>query len=109
MGLMLRRWAVHYAIRFGPHLFTEVGQQPVQARAAVRRMPFPRRAECRYAGLPLSRRAERLPTFAFHPHLDNGIYDTLGARRPCEPLAKPAAGIGRVRALVLYKNPPLAH
>jgi hypothetical protein len=33
--------AVHYANAFVPNLFTEVGKQPVQARAAVRRLAIP--------------------------------------------------------------------
>ena len=33
--------AVHYAAAFVPNLFTEVGKQPVQARAAVRRLAIP--------------------------------------------------------------------
>jgi hypothetical protein len=33
--------AVHYANAFVPNVFTEVGKQPVQARAAVRRLAIP--------------------------------------------------------------------
>jgi hypothetical protein len=33
--------AVHYANAFVPNLFTEMGKQPVQARAAVRRLAIP--------------------------------------------------------------------
>ena len=33
--------AVHYANAFVPNLFTAVGKQPVQARAAVQRLAIP--------------------------------------------------------------------
>ena len=93
--------AVHYANAFVPNVFTEVGKQPVRA---ARRRPASRhplwRADadtraCRDRGGP-----DAVRHSAFHPHLVPGLRLSLCARAARgEPAARPAGGIGQVRAL----------
>ena len=102
--------AVHYANAFVPNLFTEVGKQPVQARAAVRRLALPyggpmpvRTLAAIAAGQTLVRCS------AFHPQLVPGLRLSLCAwPARAKPAAGAAGGTGRVHALRSLQDPPHA-
>lgn len=97
--------AVHYADAFVPNVFTEVGKQPVQARAAVRRLAIPyggpvpiRVLAAIAAGQPPS----DIPPFIRTWHRDFGYLYVLGPRavNPLPDLLQELDGSAR---FVLYK------
>ncbi|MGZ3291238.1 MAG: hypothetical protein ACXU87_24715, partial [Xanthobacteraceae bacterium] len=83
--------AVHYASAFVPNLFTEVGKQPVQARAAVRRLalpyggPMPIRV---LAAIATGQRSSDIPPFIRTWYRDYNYLYVLGPR-----VANPLPGL----------------
>ena len=97
--------AVHYADAFVPNVFTEVGKQPVQARAAVRRLaipyggPVPIRV---LAAIAAGRTLSDIPPFIRTWHRDYDYLYVLGPR-VANPLPDLLEELDASARFVLYK------
>ena len=97
--------AVHYADAFVPNVFTEVGKQPVQARAAIRRLaipyggPMPIRV---LTGIAAGQTPSNIPPFIRTWYRDYDYLYVLGPRvvNPLPDLLEELDGSAR---FVLYK------
>ncbi len=97
--------AVHYADAFVPNLFTEVGKQPVQPRAAVRRLaipyggPMPMRV---LAAIAAGQTSSGIPPFIRTWYRDYDYLYVLGPRT-ANPLPNLLEELAGSRRFVLYK------
>ena len=97
--------AVHYANAFVPNLFTEVGKQPVQARAAVRRLalpyggPMPMRV---LAAIAAGRTSSEIPPFIRTWPRDYNYLYVLGPR-VANPLPNLLEELDGSTRFVLYR------
>ncbi len=97
--------AVHYADAFVPNLFTEVGKQPVQPRAAVRRLaipyggPVPMRV---LAAIAAGQTLSGIPPFIRTWYRDYDYLYVLGPRT-ANPLPNLLEELAGSRRFVLYK------
>ena len=97
--------AVHYANAFVPNLFTEVGKQPVQPRAAVRRLaipyggPMPIRV---LAAIAAGRTSSDIPPFIRTWYRDYNYLYVLGPRM-ANPLPNLLEELDASTRFVLYR------
>jgi hypothetical protein len=97
--------AVHYANAFVPNLYTAVGKQPVQARAAVQHLaipyggPMPMRA---LAAVAAGNTSPDLPLFVRTWTRDYDYLYVIGSRGP-NPLPDRLEELDRSARFVLYK------
>jgi hypothetical protein len=97
--------AVHYANAFVPNVFTEVGKQPVQARAAVRHLaipyggPVPMRL---LAAIAAGQTSSDIPPFIRSWYRDYGYLYVLGPDG-VNPLPNLLEELDRSTRFVLYK------
>jgi hypothetical protein len=97
--------AVHYANAFVPNLFTEVGKQPVQPRAAVRRLalpyggPMPIRV---LAAIAAGKTSSDVPPFIRSWYRDYNYLYVLGPRVQ-NPLPDLLEQVDASRRFVLYR------
>ncbi len=97
--------AVHYANAFVPNLFTAVGKQPVQARAAVERLaipyggPMPMRV---LAAIAAGRTSPGIPPFIRNWTRDYDYLYVVGSPG-ANPLPDRLEELDRSARFVLYK------